>query len=38
MRTRLGRILCACGAHWWERCPDPTAWQCARCWKIIGRW
>lgn len=35
MRTPL---LCKCGIHWWERCPDPTAWQCARCWKIIGRW
>ena len=31
-------ILCRLGVHWWERCPDPTAWQCVRCWKIIGRW
>lgn len=38
MRHRIGRILCKCNAHWWGRCPDPTAWQCARCWKTIGRW
>lgn len=34
----MRRLLCHIGIHWWERCPDPTAWQCVRCWKIIGRW